>query len=365
VTTVRVAVVDDSSFIRMAVVRMLEDDPRIRVVGTAQSGEELIEHLDEWRPDVITLDLSMPGMGGLRTLDHIKSTRPTPVIVLSGRSRGDAPLAIEALHRGAVDFVDKRRYSLVDFEALRDVLVHRILEVAGHSVEAAEAVEPEVEPEAGTESPPNAVHLVDGEPPEPRPKELGLLVIGASTGGPVAIQQLLSDLGDFLPVPAIVAQHMPPGFTRAFADRLNSRLALTVREAEQGETLLPSTVYVAPAGRRLSVVRQGTAFRIHLDDETGSSSSLPSVDLLFSSAARAAGEAVVAVLLTGMGRDGARGMAELAAEGARTVAQDEVSSVVWGMPRAAIELNAVGETLPLEQIGPRLRQLLGNETTEP
>ena len=354
-TPVRVVVVDDSSFIRMAVVRMLEGDDRIRVVGTARSGEELIERLADWRPDVITLDLSMPGMGGLRTLDHIMSSHPIPVIVLSGRSRSDAPLAIEALHRGAVDFVDKRRYSLVDFETLRDVLVHRILEVSGHQTEEESAGQA-----AALTGQPEAVEIQSLSKSR---SDFEIVVIGASTGGPVAIQQVLVDLGAFLPVPAVVAQHMPPGFTRAFAERLNSRLPLTVREAADSETLLPATVYVAPAGQHLSIERQGALLRTRLDDLPGTGSAhLPSADILFSSAARAARHAVLAVLLTGMGRDGARGMAELATAGAHTVAQDEATSAVWGMPRAATELKAVRETLPLGDIGRRLRQLLGEDT---
>ena len=353
-TPVRVAVVDDSSFIRMAVVRMLEGDDRIRVVGTARSGEELIERLADWRPDVITLDLSMPGMGGLRTLDQIMSSRPTPVIVLSGRSREDAPLAIEALHRGAVDFVDKRRYSLVDFEALRDVLVHRILEVSGNRSTRQPGRRAET-PAAGAKRPARSRQSAQHNGFE-------VVVIGASTGGPVAIQRILVDLGTFLPVPAVVAQHMPPGFTHAFAERLNSNLPLTVREAGNAETLLPATVYIAPAGQHLSIERRGVGLRTHLDDERGSAGShLPSADILFSSAARVAQRAVLAVLLTGMGRDGARGMADLATAGAYTLAQDEATSVVWGMPRAAAELNAVRETLPLDDIGRRLRQLLGDD----
>ena len=345
-TPIRVAVVDDSSFIRMAVVRILEDDDRMEVVGTAGSGEELVEGLEEWRPDVITLDLSMPGMGGLRALDHVMATRPTPVIVLSGRSRRDAPLAIEALHRGAVDFIDKRRYSLVDFEALREVLIHRILEVTGHHFETP------------SESPRPATATA----PRPRPGSRApfeLLAIGASTGGPVAIQQLLSDLGGDLPVPAVVAQHMPPGFTGAFAERLNGYLPLSVGEAQDGETLLPSTVYITPAGTHLRIERHGPRLRARIvDSPRGGAAHLTSVDGLFASAAHAAGGAVLAVLLTGMGRDGAQGMAELAAAGAYTLAQDEITSVVWGMPRAATELQAVRETLPLGEIGPRLRRLL-------
>jgi two-component system chemotaxis response regulator CheB len=288
------------------------------------------------------------------------SSRPIPVIVLSGRSRDDAPLAIEALHRGAVDFIDKRRYSLVDFETLRDVLVQRILEVSQHrparqpdrTAATRQARQPDETPEIGTPRP------VDPARPG-RGQRFGLLVLGASTGGPVAIQRVLGDLGADLPVPAVVAQHMPVGFTRAFAERLNSRLPLSVREAGDSETLVPATVYIAPAGRHLLVERHGGGLRTRLSEEpAGGGSHKPSADVLFRSAASAAGGAVLAVLLTGMGRDGAGGMAELAAAGAHTLAQDEATSVVWGMPRAAAQLGAVREILPLGEIGPRLRQLL-------
>ncbi len=348
-TPIRVAVVDDSSFIRKAIVRMLDEDDRLEVVGTAASGEELLERLKEWRPDVVTLDLSMPGMGGLRALDHLAAHGPTPVIVLSGQSRRDAPLAIEALHRGAVDFIDKRSYSLIDFQALRTLLIGRILEVAGASPATAAALPSAADPPPAAR--PRAAAAVRSAP-------FSLLVMGASTGGPVALQRLLQDLGPVLPVPAVVAQHMPPGFTAAFAERLNGRLPLAVREAEDGESLLPATVYIAPAGHHLRVGRRGRRLFARLAEAADGDSHRPSIDILFSSAARSAGDGGLAVLLTGMGRDGAAGMAAMKQAGAYTLAQDEGSSVVWGMPRAAVELGVVDETLALDAIGSRLRQLL-------
>lgn len=343
---VRVAVADDSSFIRRAIARMFEKQPGVRMVGSAPNGEELLASLEAWSPDVVILDLSMPGMGGLCTLDTIMARRPVPVIILSTHTRTGAPLTIEALHRGAVDFIDKQRYSLVDFEALRGVLLEKIRLVTGRKPARREATALE-EAALGCPAPVRSA----GSAPE-------LVVLGASTGGPPALEAILRGLGEDLPVPVAVVQHMPVGFTRAFAERLDAYLPLRVREAEQGDELRPGTVYIAPAGRHLRVVRAGDGLRADLDAEPGRAVHCPSVDVLFSSARAAVGKRAVAVLLTGMGQDGARGMVELAQDGAHTIAQDEASCVVYGMPRAALAAGGVCETLPLTCIGGRLRRLL-------
>ncbi len=353
-TPVRVAVVDDSVFIRKAIVRMLAEEPQIEIVGTAASGEELLERLDEWRPDVVTLDLAMPGMGGLQTLDRLMARRPLPVIVLSGQSRADAPAAIEALHRGALEFIDKQSYSLVDFEALRGALRRAILGVSGPATEAAPPVAAPLPPPAA--------------PPTARAGAYRLVLIGASTGGPVSIQRLLEDLGASCPVPVVIVQHMPEGFTAAFAARLNAHLPLPVREAADGELLLPATVYLAPAGRHLLLDGGPGRLRARLSRSPEGLPHRPSIDLLFTSTRQAVGGRVLAALLTGMGRDGAAGLAALRSAGAFTLAQDEASSVVWGMPRAALELGAVREVLPIERLGGRLRKLLapdGGPTDQP
>jgi two-component system chemotaxis response regulator CheB len=339
---IRVAIADDSSFIRKAVARMLSESTEIEMVGLAARGEELLDNLERWAPDVILLDLSMPGIGGLLALDEIMARRPVPVIILSTHSRQGAPMTIEALHRGATDFLDKQQYSLVDFDALRQALVGKILEVSRRDagVAALLAVPP---PHDGTEGEP--------EPPE-------LIVIGASTGGPPAIEQLLRELGGEIPVPILIVQHMPPGFTRAFADRLNAHLALTVREAEDGEALHASTVYIAPGGIHLRVGGVAGTLRVSLAAQPEKVLHRPSVDVLFASAGRVLGARVVAVLLTGMGQDGAEGMLSLVRRGAHTIAQDEATSIIFGMPRAALLAGAVREILPLPAIGGRLRQLV-------
>ncbi|MEM8963529.1 MAG: chemotaxis-specific protein-glutamate methyltransferase CheB [Acidobacteriota bacterium] len=347
---IRVAVVDDSTFIRKALARMLGDHPQIELVGTAGSGEELLAHFDTWVPDAITLDLDMPGMGGLATLDHLMARRPTPVIILSTHSGEGAPQTIEALHRGATDFIDKQSYSLVDFEALRAILLEKIFQVTGF-------VEPEPEPEAPAE--PIIPAVTEPEPvPSTAPVAFDLIAIGASTGGPPTIQRLLEDLGGSVPVPVVIAQHMPVGFTRAFAERLHAYLPMAVREPVTGERLLPDTVYIAPAGQHLRITRTEDTLTAELSKHPNDVTHIPSVDVLFQSIAMSVGRRAVGILLTGMGRDGAQGLLTLKGAGGFTIAQDEVSSVVYGMPRAAALVGAAREIVALNGLGKRLGELL-------
>ena len=350
IPAVRVAVVDDSTFIRKAILRMLDDEPLAEVVGSAGSGEELLTHFDEWRPDVITLDLDMPGMGGLETLDHIMARRPTPVIILSTHSGKGAPMTIEALHRGATDFIDKQQYSLVDFEALRAVLIEKIFQVTNRTPDDT-PLEPDVEVESDVqEDPANAA--------ETAPSAYDLIVFGASTGGPPTLQRILEDLGDSVSVPIVVAQHMPVGFTHAFAERLNAYLPLQVDEAHAVEHLMPDTVYIAPAGSHLRISRQEGELVAKTSAYPTGMVHMPSIDVLFDSASKAAGRRVIAALLTGMGRDGARGMAALKYRGAYTLCQDEASCIVFGMPRAALSLGAVIEVATPEKMGKRIKEIL-------
>ncbi len=349
---VRVAVVDDSTFIRKAITRMLENHPKIELVGSAGSGEELLTHLDSWQPDVVTLDLDMPGMGGLATLDRIMAQRPTAVIILSTHSGEGAPLTIEALHRGATDFIDKQQYSLVDFEALRGVLLERIFQVTG--------VAPNDEEESADESGP-----VDKPAASPVtiPGAYDLIAIGASTGGPPTVQRILEVLGQRVQVPIVVVQHMPVGFTEAFAERLNAYLPLRVRELVVAEVLVPDTVYIATAGQHLRIRRDEAELYAELGPHPKGVSHIPSIDVLFESTARVAGRRAIGVLLTGMGRDGAEGLVELKRRGAYTLAQDEESCIVFGMPRAALTLNAVMEIGDPEKIGRRLSELISTPRT--
>jgi two-component system chemotaxis response regulator CheB len=357
VSRARIAVADDSSFIRRALARLLADEPGFEVVGLAASGEELLARFDEWQPDAVVLDLSMPGMGGLQTLDALLARRLVPVLILSTHSRRGAPETIEALHRGAADFVDKQEYSLVNFKELRQVLVEKLHLLTGGGGGAPRA--------GGAPEPPGAtgipVRAAGGAAAAavPAPAAMPeLLVLGASTGGPPAIERILRDLGGELTVPIAVVQHMPAAFTRSFAERLDGRLPLSVREAAHHGRLRAGWVYIAPGGLNLVIEREREALRAVLAAGPETALHRPSVDALFTSAAQATRGRLVAVLLTGMGCDGAAAMAELARGGVHTIAQDRASSIIFGMPRAAIEAGGVLEVLPLERIGPRLRELL-------
>ena len=341
---IRIAVVDDSPFIRKALSWMLAEEPGLTLVGTAARGEELLMNLQHWRADLVILDLAMPGIGGLATLEEILLRRPTPVIILSDNLGLAAPTAVEALHRGALDFIDKRDFSLVDFDALRKVLVSRIRQLVGRRHPAAAA-------------PGRAAG--DGAPPRGPRRDPSLIVIGASTGGPPAVERVLRDLGPRFRCPLVVAQHMPPRFTAAFASRLALHLPFAVREVADGEPLLDGVAYVAPGGFHTTVESRRDAARGGLFAALAATHDpvQPSVDALFTSAAGAVGERAVAVLLTDMGDDGARGMAELVRVGAHTLAQDEATCAVFGMPRAAIDAGVARETLPLHHIGERLCRL--------
>lgn len=344
---IRVAVADDSSFIRRAVAHLLDEEPDLELVGAAARGEDLLANLELWSPDAIVLDLSMPGMSGLEVLDVIMQRRPTPVIILSTHSRKGAPMTLEALNRGAADFIDKQEHSLLNFDRLRQALLTKLRGLR----DGVGLAEPAVLPR-GTGPVLAASVLLAREAVAPE-----VIVLGASTGGPPAIERTLRGLGAGVDVPVLVAQHMPPGFTGAFADRLDKALPLAVREAGDGMLLEAGTVLVAPGGMHLRIVRDqrdGGGLRTRLSKESGQSS----VNALFHSAAACFGAACVAVLLTGMGNDGADGMLQLAREGALTIAQDEATSIVFGMPRAAIELGAVREVLPLPAIAPRLCEIL-------
>lgn len=351
-TRIRVAVADASSFVRRAVDRMLAAEPGVVVVGLAKSGAELLDHFEAWRPDVVLLDLAMAGKESLRTIDAVMARRPTPILVLATPSAQDAALTLEALHRGALDFIDKEQYSLIDFERLRAVLIDKIGQLAasgarGHAAAAVGAGANALAAGAGADA---ASLRRTAWSPE-------VLLVGASTGGPPAIETILRDLGAGLPLPVVIVQHMPAGFTRSFAERLDATLPIPVREVAHDELLVAGVAYLAPGGLHLRLRRALEGLRAVLSPLPETSAHRPSIDLLFASAAEVVGEWAVAVLLTGMGQDGAAGMVALARAGAFTIAQDEATSVVYGMPRAAVAAGGVREVLPLTAIGGRLRVL--------
>lgn len=334
---IRVFVVDDSAFARRAITRVLAADPGIKVVGEAASGTEALLRVPAARPDVVTLDIAMPGMDGLTALRSLLARDPgLRVLMLSVHTREGAEATLEALATGAVDFVDKSRFGLMEFEGLGRELRERIRALATRWSDAAGR--------AGNGSGGAARPTPDAPPGLSPPPAMDLCVLGASTGGPAAIQQVLEALPADFPLPLAIVQHMPPGFTGPFARRLNQRCRLRVREAEDGDRLESGTVLIGPAGLHMRV---NGALAVTLSPEPAQARHIPSVDVLMLSAARARPGRVLGVLLTGMGDDGADGMAAIHAQGGITLAESEATCVVYGMPRAAWERGGVTRLLAL------------------
>ena len=333
---VRVLVVDDSALVRALMSELLGADPGIEVVGTASDPYIARDKIKKLSPDVLTLDVEMPRMDGLTFLRNLMRLRPMPVLMVSSLTEAGAAVTLDALALGAVDFVAKPRIDiargLVDYGTL---LVEKVKLAARANVARIATAAPRREGPIGY-----------------RTTER-LLAIGASTGGTEAIREVLEQMPADAPATLIV-QHIPAAFSASFAERLDRHSRMTVREAQDQQQLLPGHAYVAPGGRHLRVTRSGARWICRLGDDDPVRRHRPSVDVLFESVAAHAGRNASAALLTGMGDDGAAGLLSLRRAGATTLAQDEPSSVVWGMPGAAVALDAADEVLPLQQIAARL-----------
>jgi two-component system chemotaxis response regulator CheB len=336
---VRVVVVDDSRLMRSLLRRALEAEGDLETVGLAADVAEGRRLIRETDPDVVTLDVEMPGMNGLAFLEKIMTLRPTPVVMVSSLTAEGAETTLEALRIGAVDAVQKPNGPdpLGPFgEALRA----KVRLAAGARVRRA-APRP---PPARLAAAPRAAG-----------RRRALVAVGASTGGVAAISELLEALPPALP-PLVVAQHMPTGYTARFARRLRERLGRDVAEARDGEALTPGMIRIAPGDRHLEVVAEAGRLSTRLSEAAPVSGHRPSVDVLFASVARAVGPAAVGVILTGMGRDGAAWLRAMRAAGAACLGQSERTCVVYGMPRAARELGAVDEELDLDRLPARIEE---------
>jgi two-component system chemotaxis response regulator CheB len=341
---IRVLVVDDSPLVRRSLEAILERDPGIVVVGSAIDGMEALAKIRALRPDVVTLDVLMPRLDGIKVLACAMGENPLPVLMLSSLTQEGAEVTLQALDLGAVDFVDKNGLlSAPDARAAEELL---------GKLRAAAAVEPSRLGKRRTVSGATAAGRRAGGP-----AGADLIVIGASTGGPAALQALLPALPADLPAGLVVIQHIPAAFTRPLAARLDAASSLTVREAEAGDRVRPGEVLIAPGGRHLTFALQEGAPSVQLSFEPSGTLHRPSVDLAMQSAAECLGSRSAGVLLTGMGSDGAWGMWAIKSRGGRTIAQSEESCVVYGMPGAAVELNAVSELVPLEQMAERITAL--------
>lgn len=341
---IRVLIVDDSAFVRKAVMRMLSTSPDIEVVGSASDGNEAIQKTTALRPDIVTLDVQMAGMDGLTALERIMQESPTRVLMLSSLTREGAETTIRALELGAVDFIDKARAeSSMDITLLGNELISKVRAIAGVDVEKvkagqANALDVQASPMERRAHPTHGLH---------KPGLVDIVAIGTSTGGPPALQAIIPRLPIDFPAGVIVVQHMPPGFTRTLAERLNSQSRLPVSEAAEGDIVQPGSVLVAPAGKHFLLRRRNGRYVVHLDDEPSNSLHKPSVDIMMESVAKACGKRSLGVLLTGMGSDGAKGMRAIKEAGGKTFAESEETCIVYGMPKSAVEDGSVDRVVPL------------------
>jgi two-component system chemotaxis response regulator CheB len=354
---IKVLVVDDSALVRQILVQVLNAAPDVEVVGTASDPFMARDRIKELNPDVLTLDVEMPRMDGLTFLSNLMRLRPMPVVMVSSLTDQGAEITLKALELGAIDFVSKPKIdvagTLADFgdEILGKIRMAAGARVMARSAPATPATPGRVVPKYSADAvlPANAgsrmLRTTDR-----------IIAIGASTGGTEAIREVLMGLPADCPA-IVIAQHIPEAFSLPFTRRMDSLAAMSVVEPVDGQYILAGHVYIAPGARHLLVERDGARYRCRLNDGPPVNRHCPSVDVLFRSVAQNVGPNAVGVILTGMGDDGARGLKEMLDAGARTMAQDEASSVVWGMPGAAVKLGGAQEVLPLSRVSGHIMHL--------
>lgn len=356
---IRVLVIDDSAVMRSFLGQVVQSQPDMELAAVVSDPLHAFNRIRQHAPDVITLDVEMPNMNGLDFLGKLMALRPLPVIMISSLTQRGADATLRALDLGAVDFVPKPA-SLQELDSVGPDIAEKIRAAAQARVSPRRmaVAQAGLTPALVIPRAPRATSPVRFAGPE------CLIGIGASTGGVEALRVVLAELPENMP-PILVAQHMLPGFTGPFARRLDAICRLTVKEAEDGEEAQQGHVYIAPGGLHLRLLRSGTRQLLQVSSDPPVNRHRPSVDTLFHSIASVAGARAIGVLLTGMGADGAEGMVALRRAGARTLAQDEASCVVFGMPRQAIVLGGAQEVVALEEVGLRLRLLSGRERAAP
>ncbi len=339
---VRILIVDDSAVARKLLNDLLASDPETVVAGSAGDGRQALLRIRDLKPDLVTLDIDMPGMDGLEALVEIRKLYPKlPVIMVSTLTERGAMVTLDALARGASDYVAKPSPSETperSHERVRKELIRKIKSLCAERT-------PQPQPQPGP-----AFTRLSGRP-QPR---IDVIAIGTSTGGPGALSELIPQLPADLPVPIVIVQHMPPLFTRLLAERLNAIAPLEVREGKEGEKLRRGQVWIAPGDFHMTVARKGTDFLLGLNRNPEENSCRPAVDVLFRSVAQTYGANVLAVVLTGMGSDGTQGAAAVREAGGEVIVQDEESSVVWGMPGKVVAASLADHIFPLSGIAPEV-----------
>ena len=342
---IRVVVIDDSAYNRRTISKMLEGMPNVEVVGYATDGEEGIRKIIDLKPDLATLDLEMPKMDGFTLLRIVMNSFPTPIIVISSKSEDER--VFKALELGAVDFIAKPTGKISDeLLKIREDLHEKVRSV--FNLNMAQIKKREALPVA--EIPLAGKKVEPLRPVQALASKVDIVAIGASTGGPPALQNIFSAFTDKLPIAVVVSQHMPAGFTRAFADRLDRSTAMEVREAKDGDLVMPGRILIAPGGKNMVFKATNGEVVARVVDPSPEDRYIPSVDAMFISLAEIYGPKLVAVVLTGMGNDGSRGVRAIKSAGGQVLAEAEDSAVVFGMPREAIATGLVDKVAPLDRM---------------
>jgi len=381
--TIRVLVVDDSSFFRRRVSEILNQDPNMEVIGTANNGKEAVEKAAELRPSVITMDIEMPVLDGISAVKQIMQQTPTPILMFSSLTHDGASATLDALDAGALDFLPKKFEDIArDKEEATKVLQQKVREIGRRRISGFRSSRVAATPSTGSRtasertttsslrqpdrsfsqrtSVTDTRNTGTSERPKASGKQYKLMAIGTSTGGPVALQKVLTHLPANFPHPILLIQHMPGAFTPAFAQRLDTLCKIKVKEAENGDLLKPGVAYLAPGGKQMLVEGRSGSQKLKIyEDDSPRVTYKPSVDITFASAAKSYGNAVLAIVLTGMGADGRDGARLLKQAGSKIWAQDEASCVVYGMPQAVASAGLSEKSIALADVAKHINTEIG------
>jgi two-component system, chemotaxis family, protein-glutamate methylesterase/glutaminase len=374
---IRILIVDDSAFMRKVISDLFFAEPDFQVIDSARNGAEAVEKVISLSPDVVTMDLEMPVMDGLSALQKIMMVKPTPVVMVSSLTKAGGDSTVRGLEAGAVDFVAKTAGPISRIDDIAQELVMKCR--AASKVNMSRV--PVLSPRLPAQMPPNVLRPTTADEGEPKrltkptvaptesilPTFSGMssasdwiVAIGTSTGGPRALQEVLTRLPKNLPCPAVIVQHMPPGFTRSLAERLNSLSEIQVKEAEEGDVLLPGCAVIAPGDYHISIQRESGKSVVRLNKEPAIGGLRPAVDPMMMSVSRNFPGKAVGVILTGMGHDGAKGLLAIKQAHGCTIAEDKSTTVIYGMPKAAVEAGAVDRSFPLHEVAAGILQCLRN-----
>lgn len=353
-TAIRVLVVDDSAFMRKVISDIINNDPDMEVVGKARDGQDALKKIQELNPDVVTMDVEMPGLDGLAALKELMMIDPVPVIMISSLTKRGTEQTVKALQLGAVDFIAKPSGQIsLDIDTVKDEIIHKIKTAAGTKNKLAnfkyQGVVSPILPVSTTKKL-NLSSTLDK-----------MVFIGTSTGGPKALHEVIPRLPANINAGILIVQHMPPGFTRSLAERLDSLSQITVKEAEHGEKILPGCAYIAPGDYHLTVSRPASGLRelkVNLTKDQPRGGHRPSVDTMLESAAQHFWSDMVCIIMTGMGHDGSQGVQLVKERGGKVIAEHQSSCIVYGMPKAAVATGCVDKIVPLKDISSEVFKLL-------